>query len=97
MFAEVGQDPLLDVALKLQEVALADDYFISKKLAPNVDYYSGLIYRAMGFPLDFFPVSEPSSASSPRTTGADQLPLASRGRCSSASLEWSAGSRTGAR
>ena len=49
-------DPLLDMALKLEEVALSDDYFISRKLYPNVDFYSGIIYRAMGFPTDMFTV-----------------------------------------
>ena len=49
-------DPLLDVAMQLEEVALGDDYFIEKKLYPNVDFYSGIIYRAMGFPTDLFPV-----------------------------------------
>ena len=43
-------DPLLDIALRLEEVALADDFFISRKLYPNVDFYTGLIYKAMGFP-----------------------------------------------
>jgi citrate synthase len=49
-------DPLLDAALQLEEVALQDDYFIDKKLYPNVDFYSGIIYRAMGFPTDLFTV-----------------------------------------
>ncbi|HLF43479.1 MAG TPA: citrate synthase [Acidimicrobiia bacterium] len=49
-------DPLLDVALHLEEVALSDDYFISRKLYPNVDFYSGILYRAMGFPTDMFTV-----------------------------------------
>src|SRR5947209_3257879 len=49
-------DPLLDIAMKLEEVALADDYFVSRKLYPNVDFYSGLIYQAMGFPQDMFTV-----------------------------------------
>ena len=49
-------NPLLDIALKLEEVALHDDYFISRKLYPNVDFYSGLIYQAMGFPLEMFTV-----------------------------------------
>jgi len=48
------QDPLLDIALRLEEVALADDYFISRRLYPNVDFYSGIIYRAMGFPSEMF-------------------------------------------
>ena len=51
-----SKDELFDIALELEEVALTDDYFIEKKLYPNVDFYSGLIYRAMGFPTDMFPV-----------------------------------------
>ncbi|HJR92467.1 MAG TPA: citrate synthase [Acidimicrobiia bacterium] len=50
------QDPLLEVAMELEAVALEDDYFVSRKLYPNVDFYSGLIYRAMGFPADMFTV-----------------------------------------
>ncbi len=50
------EDPLLDVALQLEEVALSDDYFIERKLYPNVDFYSGIIYRAIGFPTDMFTV-----------------------------------------
>ncbi|AJK68261.1 citrate synthase [Corynebacterium marinum] len=50
----LGGDHLLDLAMKLEEIALNDDYFISRKLYPNVDFYTGLIYRAMGFPTDFF-------------------------------------------
>ncbi len=49
-------DPLLDVAFQLEEVALSDDYFVSRKLYPNVDFYSGIIYRAMGFPVNMFTV-----------------------------------------
>ena len=56
VFEVTGKNPLLDIALKLEEVALADDYFISRKLYPNVDFYSGLIYQAMGFPIDMFTV-----------------------------------------
>lgn len=56
VFDVTGKNPLLDIALKLEEVALSDDYFISRKLYPNVDFYSGLIYQAMGFPVDMFPV-----------------------------------------
>ncbi len=51
-----SKDVLFDIALQLEEVALTDQYFIDKKLYPNVDFYSGLIYRAMGFPTDMFPV-----------------------------------------
>ena len=51
-----GRNPLLDIALELERIALEDEYFISRKLYPNVDFYSGLIYQAMGFPVDMFPV-----------------------------------------
>ncbi len=56
VFEVTGTDPLLDIALKLEEVALQDDYFVSRKLYPNVDFYSGIIYRAMRFPTDMFTV-----------------------------------------
>jgi citrate synthase len=49
-------DPLLDIAMKLEEVALADDFFVSRKLYPNVDFYTGVIYKAMGFPTHMFTV-----------------------------------------
>jgi citrate synthase len=49
-------DPLLELAMQLEEIALSDDYFIERKLYPNVDFYSGIIYRAMGFPTDMFTV-----------------------------------------
>ncbi|MBI1817367.1 MAG: citrate synthase [Deltaproteobacteria bacterium] len=51
-----GRNPLLDIALELEHIALQDDYFVSRKLYPNVDFYSGIIYQAMGFPSDMFPV-----------------------------------------
>ncbi len=56
VFEVTGKNPLLDIALRLEEIALSDEYFVSRKLYPNVDFYSGLIYQAMGFPLDMFPV-----------------------------------------
>ncbi len=56
VFAITGKNPLLDIALKLEEVALSDEYFTSRKLYPNVDFYSGLIYQAMGFPIEMFTV-----------------------------------------
>ena len=56
VFAITGRNPLLDIALKLEEVALSDEYFTSRRLYPNVDFYSGLIYQAMGFPLEMFTV-----------------------------------------
>jgi citrate synthase len=56
VFDIVGREPLVEVAIALEKAALADDYFIKRKLYPNVDYWSGLIYKAMGFPTDMFPV-----------------------------------------
>jgi len=56
VFAVTGKNPLLDIALALEEVALQDEYFISRRLYPNVDFYSGLIYQAMGFPIEMFTV-----------------------------------------
>jgi len=56
VFSITGKNPLLDIALKLEEIALNDEYFTSRRLYPNVDFYSGLIYQAMGFPLEMFPV-----------------------------------------
>ncbi|HLX87526.1 MAG TPA: citrate synthase [Acidimicrobiales bacterium] len=65
VFAITGKNPLLDIALKLEEIALNDEYFTSRRLYPNVDFYSGLIYQAMGFPLEMFPVL----FAIPRTSG----------------------------
>ncbi len=56
VFEQVGMDKDLDIALELERIALSDDYFISRKLYPNVDFYTGLLYRSMGFPPDFFTV-----------------------------------------
>ncbi|KAL2316787.1 hypothetical protein Fmac_030663 [Flemingia macrophylla] len=56
VFSIVGRDPLIEVAVALEKVALSDEYFIKRKLYPNVDFYSGLIYRAMGFPPEYFTV-----------------------------------------
>ncbi len=56
VFEVTGRNPLLDVALELERIALQDDYFITRKLYPNVDFYSGLIYEALGFPVEMFPV-----------------------------------------
>src|SRR5438128_865271 len=55
-FEVTGKDPLLDIALELERIALEDEYFVKRKLSPNVDFYSGLIYQAMKFPMDMFPV-----------------------------------------
>jgi citrate synthase len=65
VFEVTGKDKLLDVALELERIALEDDYFVSRKLYPNVDFYSGIIYQAMGFPVDIFPVL----FAIPRTSG----------------------------
>ncbi len=56
VFEVTGRNPLIDIALELERIALQDDYFVKRKLYPNVDFYSGLIYQAMGFPLEMFPV-----------------------------------------
>ena len=56
VFEVTGKNPLLEMALELERIALEDDYFVSRKLYPNVDFYSGLIYQAMGFPTSMFPV-----------------------------------------
>jgi citrate synthase len=65
VFEVTGKNPLLDIALKLEETALEDSYFVDRKLYPNVDFYSGLIYQAMGFPVDMFTVL----FAIPRTSG----------------------------
>src|SRR5436853_1484395 len=56
VFEVTGPSELLDIALELERIALEDDYFVSHKLYPNVDFYSGIIYQAMGFPVAMFPV-----------------------------------------
>jgi citrate synthase len=56
VFKVTGRNPLLEIALELERVALEDDYFITHRLYPNVDFYSGIIYQAMGFPVEMFPV-----------------------------------------
>jgi citrate synthase len=65
VFDVTGRDPLLDLALELERIALEDEYFVKRRLYPNVDFYSGIIYRAMGFPVDMFPVL----FAIPRTSG----------------------------
>jgi citrate synthase len=65
VFAVTGKNPLLDIALELERIALQDDYFVSRKLYPNVDFYTGLIYQSMGFPVTMFPVL----FAIPRTSG----------------------------
>jgi len=56
VFSVTGKNPLIDLALELERIALQEDYFVSRKLYPNVDFYSGIIYEAMRFPVDMFPV-----------------------------------------
>ena len=56
VFEVTGVNPLLDIALEVEKIALEDEYFVSRKLYPNVDFYSGLIYEALGLPMDMFPV-----------------------------------------
>jgi len=56
VFSVTGRNPLLDIALELERIALEDEYFVKRRLYPNVDFYSGIIYQAMGFPMDMFPV-----------------------------------------
>jgi citrate synthase len=56
VFAQTGLNPKLEIALELERIALEDEYFVSRKLYPNVDFYSGLIYQAMGYPTDYFTV-----------------------------------------
>ena len=56
VFEVTGRNPLLDIALELERIALEDEYFVDRKLYPNVDFYSGLIYQALGLPVDMFPV-----------------------------------------
>jgi citrate synthase len=65
VFEVTGTNPLLDIALELEKIALEDDYFVSRKLYPNVDFYSGLIYEALGLPMEMFPVM----FAIPRTSG----------------------------
>jgi citrate synthase len=65
VFEVTGTNPLLDIALELEKHALEDDYFVKRKLYPNVDFYSGLIYEALGLPVEMFPVM----FAIPRTSG----------------------------
>lgn len=65
VFEVTGKNPLLEIAVELERIALQDEYFVNRKLYPNVDFYSGLIYEAMGFPVDMFPVL----FAIPRTSG----------------------------
>jgi citrate synthase len=65
VFEVTGKNPLIDIAIELERIALQDDYFVKRKLYPNVDFYSGIIYQAMGFPMTMFPVL----FAIPRTSG----------------------------
>jgi citrate synthase len=65
VFEVTGKNPLLEIAIELERIALQDDYFVTRKLYPNVDFYSGLIYQAMAFPVEMFPVL----FAIPRTSG----------------------------
>jgi citrate synthase len=65
VFKVTGANPLLDIALELERTALEDDFFLERALYPNVDFYSGIIYQAMGLPVDMFPVM----FAIPRTAG----------------------------
>jgi citrate synthase len=65
VFEVTGKNPLLEIALELERIALEDEYFVKRKLYPNVDFYSGLIYQSLGFPVDLFPVL----FAIPRTSG----------------------------
>ena len=56
VFEVTGKNPLIDIAVELERIALQEDYFVERKLYPNVDFYSGIIYEAMGFPMSMFPV-----------------------------------------
>lgn len=56
VFDVVGKEDLVEIAIELEKIALQDEYFIKRKLYPNVDFYSGVIYKALGFPTDMFPV-----------------------------------------
>ena len=61
----MGRNPLIDIALECERIALEDEYFVKRKLYPNVDFYTGLIYQSMGFPVTMFPVL----FAIPRTSG----------------------------
>ena len=65
VFEVMGRNPLLNIALEVERIALEDDYFVTRKLYPNVDFYTGLIYQSMGFPVTMFPVL----FAIPRTSG----------------------------
>jgi hypothetical protein len=107
VFTVTGTNPLLEIALELERIALQDDYFVSRHLYPNVDFYSGIIYQAMGLPVEMFPVL----FGIPRTSGlagavggaapgcrAEDRPAAAdlrRVRCARLRAEGAAGGRVG--
>ena len=97
VFEVTGRNPLLDIAIELERIALQDEYFVSRKLYPNVDFYSGLIYQAMGFPVGMFPVLVRDSAHGglARAVGRDDARQRSEDRTSAADLHrtGTAGSR----
>ena len=68
VFEVMGKNPLLEIALECERIALEDDYFVKRRLYPNVDFYTGLIYQSMGFPMTMFPVL----FAIPRTVGLDR-------------------------
>jgi citrate synthase len=65
VFDVMGRNPLLEIALEVERIALQDEYFVTRRLYPNVDFYTGLIYQSMGFPVTMFPVL----FAIPRTSG----------------------------
>ena len=88
VFEVTKQNPLLPIALELERIALEDDYFVNRRLYPNVDFYSGLIYQAMGFPSDMFPVlfAIPRTAGWVRAVGGDGFGSGAEDRSPAAGL-----------
>lgn len=60
VFEIVGKEPLVDIAMELEKIALTDEYFVKRKLYPNVDFYSGVIYKALGIPTEMFTIDRKS-------------------------------------
>src|SRR5260370_7666116 len=75
VFELMGKNPLLEIALECERIALEDDYFVKRKLYPNVDFYTGLIYQSMGFPMTIFPLLFPIPRTSVRTPQWTEMPL----------------------
>ena len=88
VFTVTGKNPLLEIALELERIALQDDYFVTRKLYPNVDFYSGLIYQAMGFPVEMFPVlfAIPAHGRLDRAVGGDAARSRAEDRAAAADL-----------